>query len=110
GVTKDAAVPLGGWRQSKLGCAVHRSPPPVSVPAKSVGGRAVLSQVKLVLAPFPPFLAGLRPSTLFARMKSESGLVFGIGKRLKKRSKPGYGVPGAPPAPLSNRTRIDGWL
>src|SRR5829696_2181320 len=110
GVTNEAAAPAGGWRQSKLGFAVQRSPPPVSVPAKSVAGRDVLSQVKLVLAPFPPFLAGFGVIRPFCRKNQNWGLVFGIGKRLKNRSKPGYGEPGAPPAPLSNRTRIEGWL
>ena len=61
-LTNEAAVPAGGWRQSKFGWAVQRSPPPVSVPAKSVAGRAPLFQVKVSLPPLRPFLGGLPTS------------------------------------------------
>jgi hypothetical protein len=89
GVRNEAAVPAGGWRQSKLGWAVQRSPPPVSVPAKSVAGRAALSQVKAALPPLLPFLAGFRVIRPLGRKNQDSGLVLGIGNRLKKRSNPG---------------------
>ena len=99
-------MPAGGWRQSKLGWSVQRSPPPVFVPAKSVAGRAVLSQVKLWL---PPFFGALPVSVPFGPKNQERARVPGIGKRLKSRSNPGYGTPGAPPAPLSNMTFTCGW-
>ena len=67
-------MPAGGWRQSKFGWAVQRSPPPVSVPAKSVAGRAPLFQVKVWLPPLRPFFGGLPMSEPLAPKYQERAL------------------------------------
>ena len=72
---------------------------------KSVAGRAALFQVKLS-APFAVGAASV--SVPPAPRYHERALVPGSGQRANERSKPGYGAPGAPPAPLSNRIRTGG--
>ena len=108
-VSHETAVPSGSCVHLYGGVAVHSPsvPEPVS-PEKSVSGRACGSQVKLSV-PVPAFfvdLANVPSSPTY----HDRALVPGIGKRSNECSKPGYGQPGLPalPAPLSNRTRIEG--
>jgi hypothetical protein len=74
------------------------------LPVKFVGGRASSSQVNWS-APLPLRLTVIRPPLV---SHQERGFALGGGNSLYDRSKPGTGLPGAPPAPLSKRTRIGG--
>ena len=75
-------------------------------PVKLVSGRLWAFQVN---ASAPVCAGGPSVSVPLGPRYQERPVVPGIGKLDQERSKPGTGWPGCvPPAPLSNRTRIDG--
>src|SRR5204862_6289102 len=88
-----------------VGVAPHRPPVPV-LPVKSVRPGLCGFQLK-ELAWRPGARLALRSP--FDVRYHERAFVFGIGKWANECSNAGFGWPGeVPPAPLSNRMRIDG--
>src|SRR3954451_2378323 len=106
-VRYDKAPPAGLCVHLYGGVAVHSPPsPPAVSPLKFVNGRAWASQVNESALARP----GRRSASAPPRERYQvRPTVPGMGKLANECSKPGSGSPGLdPPAPLSNRTRMDG--
>src|SRR3954451_3717192 len=105
GLVYETAVPFGFGAHLYGGVAVHSPPsPPAVSPVKFVSGRACGFQRKRSA----PLRARFAPSAPCRLKYQRRAFVPGTGKAEKDCSKPGYGWPGWPPAPLSNRTRTGG--
>src|SRR3954469_1836420 len=108
-VTYETALPAGFCVQLYGGVAVQRPlvPPAVS-PVKSVSGRLKAFHVN---ASAPDCVGAALLSVPFEPRYHCFMVVPGIGNFENDFSNPGCGWPGcAPPAPLSNSTRIGGWV